>query len=159
MVSSSPSKKCFARGHVELGNARFHCWKRHGHGWLDLNGALQQSCDPYFYEISKRVGIDKIAEMGRRFGLGRVTGIDLPNERGGLMPTSAWKKKRFGVAWQKGETLIAGIGQGFVLTTPLQLALMTSRLASGKAVEPHLIHEVVSGEGDAAFGSPFSARH
>ena len=142
-----PEQKVFCRGHVELGNERFHCWKRHGHGWLDLNGALQQSCDPYFYEISKRVGIDKIAEMGRRFGLGRVTGIDLPNERGGLMPTSAWKKKRFGVAWQKGETLIAGIGQGFVLTTPLQLAVMTSRLASGKAVEPHLIQGVVSGGG------------
>jgi penicillin-binding protein 2 len=140
-----PEQKVFCRGHVQLGNARFHCWKRHGHGWLDLNGALQQSCDTYFYEISKRVGIDKIAEMGRRFGLGRVTGIDLPNERGGLMPTSAWKKKRLGVAWQKGETLIAGIGQGFVLTTPLQLAVMTSRLASGKAVEPHLIQGVVSG--------------
>jgi penicillin-binding protein 2 len=140
-----PEQKVFCRGHVELGNARFHCWKRHGHGWLDLNGALQQSCDTYFYEISKRVGIDKIAEMGRRFGLGRVTGIDLPNERGGLMPTSAWKKKRLGVAWQKGETLVAGIGQGFVLTTPLQLAVMTSRLASGKAVEPHLFHGVVSG--------------
>jgi penicillin-binding protein 2 len=140
-----PEQKVFCRGHVELGNARFHCWKKHGHGWLDLNGALQQSCDTYFYEISKRVGIDKIAEMGRRFGLGRVTGIDLPNERGGLMPTSAWKKKRLGVAWQKGETLVAGIGQGFVLTTPLQLAVMTSRLASGKAVEPHLVHGVVSG--------------
>jgi penicillin-binding protein 2 len=140
-----PEQKVFCRGHVQLGNARFHCWKRHGHGWLDLNGALQQSCDTYFYEISKRVGIDKIAEMGRRFGLGRVTGIDLPNERGGLMPTSAWKKKRLGVAWQKGDTLIAGIGQGFVLTTPLQLAVMTSRVASGKAVEPHLIQGVVSG--------------
>ena len=88
-----PEQKVLCTGHVELGNERFHCWKRHGHGWLDLNGALQQSCDPYFYEISKRVGIDKIAEMGRRFGLGRVTGIDLPNERGGLMPNSAWKKK------------------------------------------------------------------
>jgi penicillin-binding protein 2 len=140
-----PEQKVFCRGHVELGNARFHCWKKHGHGWLDLNGALQQSCDTYFYEISKRVGIDKIAEMGRRFGLGQVTGIDLPNERGGLMPTSAWKKKRLGVAWQKGETLVAGIGQGFVLTTPLQLAVMTSRIASGRVVEPHLIHGVVSG--------------
>ncbi|NKB19677.1 MAG: penicillin-binding protein 2 [Alphaproteobacteria bacterium] len=141
----TPEQKVFCRGHVELGNARFHCWKKHGHGWVDLNGALQQSCDTYFYEISKRVGIDKISEMGRRFGLGRVTGIDLPNERGGLMPTSAWKKKRLGVPWQKGETLVAGIGQGFVLTTPLQLAVMTSRLASGKAIKPRLIHGVVSG--------------
>ncbi len=139
-----PDHKVFCRGHVELGNARFHCWKKHGHGWMDLNAALQQSCDTYFYEIAKRVGIDKIAAMGRRFGLGQSTGIDLPNERGGLMPTSAWKKKRLGVPWQKGETLVAGIGQGFVLTTPLQLAVMTSRLASGKSVKPHLVHGVVS---------------
>ena len=141
----TPDHKVFCRGHVELGNARFHCWKKHGHGWMDLNAALQQSCDTYFYEIAKRVGIDKIAEMGQRFGLGQSTGIDLPNERGGLMPTSAWKKKRLGVPWQKGETLVAGIGQGFVLTTPLQLAVMTSRLASGKSVKPHLVHGVVSG--------------
>ncbi|MBK19679.1 MAG: penicillin-binding protein 2 [Rhodospirillaceae bacterium] len=140
-----PDHKVFCRGHVELGNARFHCWKKHGHGWMDLNAALQQSCDTYFYEIAKRVGIDKISEMGIRFGLGEATGIDLPSERGGLMPTAAWKKKRMGVPWQKGETLVAGIGQGFVLTTPLQLAVMTSRIASGKLVKPHLVRGIVSG--------------
>lgn len=141
----TPGQNIFCRGHVELGNARFHCWKKHGHGLVDLNTALQQSCDSYFYEMAQRVGIDRIAEMAQRFGLGDLTGIDLPNERGGLMPTSSWKKKNLGVPWQKGETLNAGIGQGFILTTPLQLAVMTSRLASGKAVKPHLISGIFSG--------------
>lgn len=149
--------KVFCRGHVELGNARFHCWKKHGHGWMDLNGALQQSCDVYFYEIAKRVGIDAIAEMSRRFGLGSKTGIDLPGERSGLVPTASWKKKRTGVSWQKGETLVAGIGQGFVLTTPLQLAVMTARLATGKAVTPHLLRATVS-NGDVSLVAPDEPR-
>lgn len=141
----SPETRVYCRGHVQLGNARFHCWKKHGHGWLDMNGAIEQSCDTYFYEISKRVGIDNIAEMSRRFGLGSVTGVDLPGEKAGLIPTAAWKKKAVGVAWQRGETLVAGIGQGFVLTTPLQLAVMTARLASGKQVKPHLVRSIISG--------------
>lgn len=140
----TPEKKVFCRGHVVLGNAKFHCWKRHGHGWMDMNGALQQSCDTYFYEISKRTGIDSIAAMARRFGLGALTGIDLPGERSGLIPTAAWKKKKVGVSWQKGETLIAGIGQGFVLATPLQLAVMASRLATGRTVRPRLMHATVT---------------
>jgi len=145
-----PKNRIFCPGYVELGNARFHCWKKPGHGWVNLNSAIQQSCDTYFYEIAKRVGINKIAEIGRRFGLGSATGIDLPNERAGLMPTTEWKTKQFGISWQKGETLIAGIGQGFVLTTPLQLAVMTSRIASGKEVEPHLLKAIVS-DGETSF--------
>ena len=148
-----PDKKVFCRGHVELGNARFHCWKKHGHGWMDMNAALQQSCDTYFYEISKRVGIDAIADMASRFGLGEKTGIDLPGERSGLMPTAAWKKKRTGVAWQGGETLVAGIGQGFILTTPLQLAVMTARMATAKVVKPHLLHATMS-NGEASPNEP-----
>jgi len=140
----TPSQNIYCRGHVELGNTRFHCWKKHGHGLVNLHTAIQQSCDTYFYEIAQRVGINKIAEMGHRFGLGKLTGIDLPNERGGLLPTSSWKKKRLGVSWQKGETLVAGIGQGFVLTTPLQLAVMTARIASGKEIKPQLIHGFIS---------------
>ncbi len=135
----TPNQNIFCHGHIDLGNSRFHCWKKHGHGLVNLNSALQQSCDSYFYEIAQRLGIDHIAEMARRFGLGDLTGIDLPNERGGLIPTSSWKKKKLGTPWQRGETLNAGIGQGFILTTPLQLAVMTSRLASGKAVKPHLL--------------------
>ncbi len=129
----------FCRGKVKLGNATFHCWKRAGHGDMDMLSAIQQSCDVYFYDISKRVGIDRIAEMANRFGLGQRTGIELPSEKKGLIPTRDWKLATIGVPWQQGETLVSGIGQGFVLTTPLQLAVMAARLANGgKAVLPRL---------------------
>ena len=141
----SPETTVFCKGHVVLGNARFHCWKKYGHGWLDMKGAIEQSCDSYFYEISKRVGVDNIANMAKRFGLGRLTGVDLPGEKPGLIPTAAWKKKVIGVAWQGGETLVTGIGQGFVLTTPLQLAVMTARIASGRQIKPHLVRSIISG--------------
>jgi len=141
----TPDQTVFCRGYTTLGNAKFHCWKRHGHGHMDMHGAIQQSCDVYFYDIAKRIGVDRIAEMARRFGLGRETGIDLPGERAGLIPTRAWKKKAVGVSWQKGETLVAGIGQGFILATPLQLAVMTARIATGNAVTPHLVRAVRSG--------------
>jgi penicillin-binding protein 2 len=136
----APDHQVFCRGHTQLGNARFHCWKRHGHGWQDMYDAHQNSCDVYFYDIAKRIGIDRIAEMATRFGLGDKTGIDLPSEKGGVIPTRAWKKALIGTAWQQGETLISGIGQGLILTTPLQLAIMTARIANGgKAVVPRLI--------------------
>lgn len=129
----------FCRGKVKLGNATFHCWKRAGHGEMDMLSALQQSCDVYFYDIAKRVGIDRIAEMANRFGLGQRTGIELPSEKKGLIPTRDWKLATIGVPWQQGETLVSGIGQGFVLTTPLQLAVMAARLANGGlAVLPRL---------------------
>lgn len=136
----SPDQQIFCSGHVELGNQRFHCWKRTGHGNMSLVEAISQSCDVYFYDIAKRVGIDRIAETARSFGLGGATGIEIPAESKGLMPTRAWKLARTGEAWQKGETLVAGIGQGFVLTTPIQLAVMTARLANGGFdVTPRLI--------------------
>ena len=136
----APDHRVFCRGHTQLGNARFHCWKRHGHGWQDMYDAHQNSCDVYFYDIAKRIGIDRIAAMATRFGLGTKTGIELPSEKGGVIPTRAWKKALIGTAWQQGETLISGIGQGFILTTPLQLAVMTARIANGgKAVLPRLI--------------------
>lgn len=141
----TPDKGVFCRGFVQLGRSRFHCWKKYGHGWTNMHKGIQQSCDVYFYELSKRLGVDRIAEMARRFGLGADTGILLPGERTGLIPTRAWKKAKLGVSWQKGETLVTGIGQGFVLTTPLQLALMVSRIASGKAVTPQLVHSITSG--------------
>ena len=142
----SPDQKFFCRGWLSLGNARFHCWKRHGHGWMNLRDGIKQSCDVYFYEVSKRVGVDRIAAMANRFGLGKTSGIDLPGEKPGLIPTRGWKRAVTGVAWQKGETLITAIGQGFVLTTPLQLAVMTARIANGgKAVKPHLVRATFSG--------------
>jgi penicillin-binding protein 2 len=132
----------FCRGHYMLGNTRFHCWKKTGHGSMNVVSALEQSCDTYFYEISRRLGIDKIAAMARRLGLDEKTGIELPHEMKGLMPDQAWKKRVRQEQWHSGETLNASIGQGAVLTTPLQLAVMTARLVNGgRAVIPTLIEE------------------
>ena len=135
-----PDHKVFCSGHTQLGNARFHCWKKHGHGWQDMTDAHKNSCDVYFYDIAKRIGIDRISEMANRLGFGTKTGIDLPSEKSGVIPTRAWKKALIGTPWQQGETLISGIGQGFILSTPLQLAVMTARIANGgKAVVPRLV--------------------
>ncbi len=142
----TPETRVSCVGYVELGDNKFHCWKKGGHGALDLHEGIKQSCDCYFYEVARRAGIDRIAAMAKRFGLGAPTGIDLPNERAGLMPTRAWKLAAQGRAWAQGETLVAGIGQGFVLTTPLQLATMCARIANGGlAVEPHFARERVEG--------------
>ena len=133
----------YCSGSLVLGDGKFHCWKRHGHGHVDLENGIAQSCDVYFYEIAKRVGIDRIAAMAQRFGLGEKLDLDLPGERRGLMPTKAWKEAVIGQGWALGETLVAGIGQGFVLTTPMQLAVMTARIAGGRAVTPHLARDVL----------------
>jgi len=148
-----PDHQVFCSGSVELGNHTFHCWKKHGHGRLNLTEALEQSCDVHFYEIAKRVGVNRIAEMAERFGLGRRIGIDIGGERPGLIPTKEWKLATIGEPWQGGETLNIGIGQGFVLTTPLQLAAMTAQIANGgKRLKPRLIHqpEAENGRGAAA---------
>lgn len=153
-----PEMRVFCRGYTQLGDAKFHCWKKHGHGSVAMIEAIEQSCDCYFYEVARRVGIDKIALMANRLGLGLSTGVDIPGERPGLMPTRKWKKDATGVAWQQGESLVAGIGQGFVLATPLQLAVMTARLASGgRAVVPRFVRKPASaGRTDAPPESLFS---
>ena len=145
-----PDHRVFCRGFTQLGNARFHCWKKHGHGWQDIYDAHKNSCDVYFYDIDKRIGVDRIAAMARKLGLGEKTGVDLPSEKGGVIPTRAWKKALIGTPWQQGETLISGVGQGFILTTPLQLAVMTARLANGgEAVTPRLVRpERIDGKDD-----------
>ena len=140
-------------GFIELGNARFHCWKKRGHGPLDMIGALQQSCDVYFYDLARRLGINRIAAMAERFGLGRPAGIELPGEKPGLVPTREWKLAVMGKRWQGGENLVAGIGQGFLLATPLQLAQMTARIANGGlAVSPRLLKSVRPATGGAQGG-------
>ena len=128
-------------GHTVLGSHKFHCWtwKTGGHGSVDLVRAIATSCDVYFYHIAGLVGIDAIADMATRLGLGQATGIEIPGEKSGLIPTTEWKKKRFKSKWTMGESYNAGIGQGYTLTTPLQLAVMTARLASGKMVVPSLL--------------------
>ena len=136
----SPAYQVFCPGHLSLGRAVFHCWRDHGHGRISMIQALGQSCDVYFYDVARRVGIDAIAAMAARFGLGQKLGIDLPGEQPGLIPTTKWKKATLGESWQKGETLVCGIGQGFVSTTPLQLAIMAARLGNGGlAVTPWLV--------------------
>lgn len=127
----------YCPGHYEYGEDRFHCWKRGGHGTVDLVDALAESCDTYFYKMATDVGIDKIAEYARKLGLGQKLDFDLPEERPGLMPTREWKMGQFGEGWQPGETIVASIGQGYILATPLQLAVMTARLVNGGyAVKP-----------------------
>ena len=130
----------YCPGFLQMGRARFHCWRSWGHGSLALVQGLAQSCDVFFYETGKRVGIDNLAAMSRRFGLGGPTGIDLPTEREGLIPTRAWKEEAVGEKWQPGETVVCSIGQGFVSATPLQLAVMTARIANGGyAIEPWIV--------------------
>ncbi len=135
----TPNLEIDCRGYTRLGRRRFHCWKDGGHGPLKLIEAIQKSCDIYFYEIARRTGVEKIAEMARKFGLGSKTGIDLFGEKSGLVPDREWKRKRFHEPWQVGETYNMGIGQGYLLTTPMQLAVMTSALTNGgKIITPRL---------------------
>lgn len=154
-----PGYTVFCSGSLTLGNHDFHCWKRGGHGTLDLRGGIKNSCDVFFYETARRMGIDKIEEAAYALGLGAKTGIELPGERSGSIPGRQWKLHRYGVPWQQGETLVTAIGQGYVLATPLQLCTMTARIASGKAVSPRLVHSIGAQRQPIAPASPlpFSA--
>ncbi len=135
-----PTTRVFCPGHWDLGDHRFHCWKRGGHGSVDLKTALAQSCDVFFYSVSRDITIDRIGAMAKRFGLGDTLGVELPEERKGTVPTQAWKEKTFGKKWDGGETVVASIGQGYLQATPLQLATMTCRLVNGgRAVHPWLV--------------------
>ncbi|MGK2284754.1 penicillin-binding protein 2 [Pedomonas sp. V897] len=134
-----PEEGVFCSGRYMLGSHAFHCWKRGGHGHVNMRRAIFQSCDTWYYDISRRIGIDAIARMARRFGLGQEYDLPLPSQRSGLVPDPAWKRKRYGKPWLAGETLNASIGQGYMQATPLQLAVMTARLASGREVVPRLL--------------------
>jgi len=134
----------FCTGGLTIGNHQFHCWKKGGHGGVDLKRGIAQSCDVFFYEVARRLGIDKMETAARAMGLGATTGIEIPGESSGFIPSAAWKEARYGVPWQMGETLVTGIGQGYVLVTPLQLATLAARIASGRAVTPRIAHTVGS---------------
>ena len=135
-----PGFRVDCEGHVQLGDRAFHCWKKGGHGTLDLSQAIAQSCDVYFYNLSLKVGANRVADMAKRLGLGELSGLDLPGEKAGLIPTPDWKRAMYGNPWQKGDTLNTAIGQGYVLATPLQLATMTARLVNGGFfVKPKLV--------------------
>lgn len=138
----TPDTRVFCQGHMEMGNNTFHCWKKGGHGSMNFVSALEESCDVYFYEAARRTGVDKIADMAKRLGLGEFTGIDLTGERRGIIPTRAWKQAVLGQSWHPGENLNTGIGQGYVTTTPLQLCVMAARLANGGyAVQPRIVRQ------------------
>lgn len=132
----------FCGGKHKVGNHTFHCWKRGGHGRLSMKEAIAQSCDVYFYKLAEQLDIDDLAAMGRKFGLGQTFDLPIESQRGGVMPTRDWKEQTQRAPWQKGDTVNAAIGQGYVLATPLQLAVMTARIASGLAVTPRLVRSV-----------------
>ena len=134
-----PKETVRCNGFVEVGGRKFHCWRPAGHGNMTLQQSLEQSCDVFYYEVSQRVGIDRISDMARRLGLGQRHDLPLSAVAEGLAPTMEWKKRRYGRDWVVGDTLNSAIGQGFVLTSPLQLAVMTARIASGREVLPRLI--------------------
>jgi penicillin-binding protein 2 len=145
----SPDHSVFCSGFMELGDQRFHCWHKHGHGLVNMVDAMRESCDVYFYELALKLGVDRIAAVSRQLGLGTLLDIDLPGESAGLIPTRAWKREQYGKPWLKGETLVAAIGQGYVLTTPLQLAVMTARAVNGGyAVLPRLTRETIDDGND-----------
>ena len=128
----SPNFKVRCTGKTEMYGQTYHCWKKKGHGIVDLRGAIIQSCDTYFYEMSRKLGVDRLKVTASRFGLGNKVFNDLYNEeKSGLFPSTNWKKANLGQGWVLGETLITGIGQGYIQTTPLQLCLMTAQLANG----------------------------
>lgn len=127
------------RGRFELADQTYRCWKRTGHGKVTLHEALRESCDVYFYELARRLGIDAIADMARMLGLGQVYNCGLPQQKAGLVADPDWKRGRWNAGWLAGETVLAGIGQGYMLASPLQLAVMVARVATGRAVEPAMI--------------------
>jgi penicillin-binding protein 2 len=154
-----PDTRVFCPGHWKLGRRTYRCWKRAGHGWVDLDKALVESCDVFFYEIGRKLGIDRIAYFARGFGLGRKPGLGLPQEKAGLVPTTAWKLARRGEPWIEGETISAAIGQGYNLVTPLQLAVATAALANGgTVVRPRIVLRRTDRDGHVVEETPVEVR-
>ncbi len=136
----TPNTKINCTGHMDYGDGRYHCWKTSGHGLLDLEQSLQHSCDIFYYNIATKINMDSIQEMAYKFGLGDYTGIELANEKKGQVPSVSWKRNYKSDNWYTGDTITASIGQGYTLVTPLQLAVMTSRIANGGfAVKPRIL--------------------
>lgn len=150
----TPDETVYCTGHMELSGRRFHCWRRGGHGNVDLQNALKQSCDVYFYDIAQRVGMDKISIMAKKFGLGVKHDVPMSAVAKGLAPDRAWKPRVRGEDWLVGDTANAAIGQGFVLASPLQLSVMTARLATGRSVSPRLIKSIDGIEQPQQSGEP-----
>ena len=138
----SPKLVIECRGSIELYGQKYHCWKEKGHGFMSLRSAIKQSCDIYFYEISRRLGVDRMSVTAKQFGLGKKVLGSFNEERSGVVPNTEWKRKNIGKGWVLGETLITGIGQGYFQTTPLQLCLMIAQLANGGyEIKPRIIDD------------------
>jgi penicillin-binding protein 2 len=138
----SPDAHVNCSGALRVGNGTFHCWKRGGHGPIDMKRAIMQSCDIYFYQMARDVGYDRIAPMARALGLGQRFDLPFSTQRYGTMPDSAWKRRKYKEDWTVADSLNASIGQGYVLANPLQLAVMASRIGSGKILQPRLLKDV-----------------
>ncbi len=136
----TPDTRIFCGGGINIGNIRFHCWKHSGHGSLNVIEALKHSCDIFFYEVAMRVGIDKIQEMAIKLGMNEALHVGLDNEKSGIIPSKSWKYEKYGTNWTKGDSANSGIGQGYVLVTPIQLATMLARVVNGgHAIVPTFI--------------------
>jgi penicillin-binding protein 2 len=144
----------FCPGFLKFGNRTYRCWKKWGHGDVDVLKALSESCDVYFYKVGLELGVDRLAWYARAFGLGEPTGVDLDHEARGLIPTAQWKKKRMGVSWQKGETLSIAIGQGFNLVTPLQMAMVAATVGNGGSrYRPTIVKTIRTADGQTVYES------
>ena len=139
----NPNLKVRCKGHIEMYGQKYHCWKDKGHGYMSLRNAIKQSCDIYFYEMARKLGVDKLAVVAKKYGLGSsILGDVYFDEKKGLVPNTEWKRNNLGRGWLLGETIINGIGQGYIQTTPLQLCLMTAQLANGGyKINPHIISD------------------
>ena len=145
----NPFTRIYCGGSLHFGNRDFRCWKKGGHGWMNLHQAIVQSCDVFFYQVGQRLGVDTIAEFARRFGLGQPTGILLDHEKSGTIPDSVWKRRRYGEPWYSGETLSVAVGQGYVTATPLQMAsLMATVAANGSRHRPYFVDRIETPTGE-----------
>jgi len=150
----TPTSVVNCSGSLTVGDHTFNCWRKHGHGGVNLHRALVESCDVYFYTVGKKLGIDRIAKWARHFGLGQPSGLHLDKEMTGLVASSEWKKARFKQPWHEGETMSVSIGQGYNLATPIQMAQVVAAIANGGIIyEPQLVEKVESPAGEILFQS------
>lgn len=157
--SITPSTSYYCPGGIWFGNREYRCWRKQGHGHIELHRAIVESCDVFFYEVGERLGVDRIAAWAHALGLGRKTGIDLNNERTGVIPSTQWKERRFHERWYPAETLSVAIGQGYVTVTPLQLAMMAATVANGGTLyKPQFVREIDDLDGSVVKQFPPAAR-
>ncbi|KIC13509.1 penicillin-binding protein 2 [Leisingera sp. ANG-Vp] len=149
-----PEETVWCPGHLKVAGRRFHCWKRAGHGHVDLNTSLKRSCDVYYYDVAIKTGIDKISAMANKFGLGIKHDLPMSAVAQGITPTKEWKERSYGKDWLIGDTANASIGQGYMLASPLQLAVMSARLATGRSVTPRLLKSIDGVEQPSGAGEP-----